>query len=348
MPKKREQKDKTQNKLFYALFGLVAFVVIASTVFNVSANNPPYDVSWDIGNFYSDVYNLSELTLYWSGETGTATNLQVSGGLNNGSLETTYDTPDEYNVFVHARNSIGEQVSAEVSCSANVGCLCPSGFICVDNTCVPELSSTCAAYPTAQSQLPQLFFGPGEEVYWKATVNGGNDPYTYSWTNAADGETTQTVGPYSVGPGEDYEYDNGPIYTAEVAVRDEDFDLVNSSCSISIKECNNDNDCPGEEICRLDDFTCGPPKPIFVENLSINPGVVNTGEQCAISWEVDNAFVCEVYKNGQLFDANAPTTTPSGYNIDPGSYNLHCENAIGESIDAGPATCLLNPEIKES
>ena len=39
----------------------------------------PYDVSWGIDSFYSDTYNMQDLTFVWGGNTGNATNFEVTG-----------------------------------------------------------------------------------------------------------------------------------------------------------------------------------------------------------------------------------------------------------------------------
>jgi len=325
---------------------VVLFVTLISA--KISFGDTTY-VDYKINSFYSDVYTMSELGFIWSGNTGTAPNPSLTnGGTNNGTLSTSYSDHGTKNVHVYAVNSDGVQVSATAFCSYEP-ITCGNGFVPVNGICVPELSSSCSAFSNASGTgNPQLFFGPGESVYWKAVGSGGDDPYNYQWSGDADSDTTQISGPYTVGPGGDYFYsDVDSTYTAIVSVRDSQADEETSSCSVSIKECNVTADCSSGEVCRLDTYTCGPPLPVVVEPLFLSPAVVNEGQQCDMSWEIEGAFTCELYKNGILLDDEAPTSSAT-YLIDPGSYLLSCENEAGDSIDAGPARCLLNPEIRES
>jgi len=342
------------NKIRLGFAFVVLIAVLMST--EISFGDTVY-IDYEIKSFYSEVYDISELGFVWSGDTGTAQNPSLTnGGSGNGTLSTTYSDEGTKNVQVYAVNSDGEQVSAAVFCSYEP-VVCGNGFVPVNGICVPELSASCSAFNNAAGTgNPQLFFGPGESVYWKAEASGGDDPYSYVWSGDATSSVSQISGPYVVGPGGDYVYsDVSSVYTAEVEVRDRQTDVDDTACSISVKECNTNTDCPSDEICRLDTFTCGPPLPVVVEPLYLRDPIVNLGQQCDMSWEIEGAFTCELYKNGVRLEDNsqgvingsAPTSTAS-FLVDPGSYLLRCENEVGDTIDAGPARCLLNPQIRES
>lgn len=306
----------------------------------------PLDVDWYIDEFYSDIYDISELTFVWGNETGTNSNTTVSGGNSNGLFSTTYNqnTGGEkiYNVSVYARNNQGEVVSNTANCLVGAG---------VWNG---EVEASCLAYTALNSNSPKLFFGPGEQVYWKATVDGGTNPYVYTWTGDASGNN-QNSGPYDVITGGtvsgEYSYQDGPIYTANVLVRDDNGVSANASCSISIKQCVTDLDCadlgfPSGYICNNQTFTCVFPPPVFITPLSLDPGIVNEGEQCGLSWTVSSADSCMVYKNGQIYLSEESSSAT--IDVDPGTYVVRCENSTtNESVTAGPVRCLVNPEIRE-
>jgi hypothetical protein len=316
----------------------VAFACVADPE---ASDEFPLDVSWNISDYYSDTYDISDLTFVWFRETGTAVNKNISGGLNDGSLYTTYNEstggPGEYSVSVFARNSSGSIVSNATECSVQAG------------NWNGEMDAMCAAYPTLNSQTPQLFFGPGENVYWKATVDGGTNPLVYSWTGAAAGNST-VIGPYDVvvGPAGNgqYSFESGPIYTANLSVTDDNSANTTAICSISIKECLTNEDCLNGEICSQDTFTCVIPPPVFLTPLGLDPSIVNEGEQCGLSWIVEDADTCMLYKNGEIINADAGTST--NMDVDPGTYTIRCENILGDAVNAGPVKCLVNPEIREN
>lgn len=273
----------------------------------------PVDVDFNITNYYSDEYNIEDLTFIWSGETGLATELEIDGGTNNGALLTTYTAETgglkDYTTSVYAEDSDGDRVSADLECVAP-RCVCPSGFTCVNGQCELDLTVSCAAYDhAAATGTPRLFFGPEEDVYWKANVSGGDDPYDYTWTGAASGDQ-EIVGPYSVGSGEDYSYEDGPVYVTNANVIDDDATNVDAICSINIRECLNNNDCPlPQEICRTDDFTCGPPKPSISQPLGVSPNLVNEGQACDMHWEIAGAWTCDLYKDAEINPTSVPTST---------------------------------------
>lgn len=349
-----------KNTLRYGLSIFVALLVLVGSFsfMEISfGDTEPEAVDWNITSFFSDEYSINELRFVWSGDTGSAADPSfTNGGTNNGTLSTSYDSTESRLLQVYAINIAGEQVSAPIFCEYEE-VVCGNGFIPVNGGCVPAFSGSCLAYDNSSATgNPKLFFGQGESVYWRASASGGDDPYTFAWSGDASG-TSEIVGPYTVGPGGDYVYsDIDAIYTATVLVADRQAEEDSVSCSIRVKECDFDAECSvAGEICRLDTYTCGPPLPVIIEPLYLKDPVINLGQQCDMSWEVVDAFTCELFKNGVRLDdpeqgiinGLAPTSTDSLL-VDPGSYLLQCENEIGESITAGPARCLLNPQIRET
>jgi hypothetical protein len=359
-----KQHMATYGKKIGALLVLgMLFVLVASV-----RADAPYAVVWEVESYYSDTYSMEDVTFVWAGETGNATFLEVTGcSPGNCFFNTSYNEPGEYTVAVYAKNAQGETVSNTASCTANIDteCPCDLGYNCINNRCVYGMEVSCAAYTSANAQNPTLYFNPSRdgqssEVWWRATITGGTGPYTYSWQNAAEESedvpgTDNPQGPYYVatidgGPG-DYEL-NG-TYTANLAVRDANNGLVNASCTIATKQCQYDSDCvnylgyPSYYICSTSTYTCVPPPPLFVDPLAIDPAVVNEGELCGLSWAVEYAEQCDVYKNNTLFEMDVATST-TNYTVTPGAYHVQCVNSVGDITNAGPAQCIYNPEIRES
>jgi len=222
---------------------------------------------------------------------------------------------------------------------------CSAGYQCVEESCVQEFAASCLAYPSPTSQNAQLFFDTGEDVYWKSTTVGGQSPYSYTWTGDANG-TEASSGPFRVEPG-GYSYVGGPGYTADLRVVDFDGLIGNASCSISIKECNVDSDCAEEGVVCANNFVCTSLDPIFTEDLDIDPIIVNEGQQCELTWEAVNVVSCEVYGNGELVDINAPLSALSGYSVDPGTYNVQCNNGTGGVVNSKSVTCFSKFDVRE-
>ncbi len=361
---------KKLKPYFQKIGALLVLSLLFIAVASVRAD-APYDVDWQVTWGYSDEYQIQDLTFVWGGDTGNATNMEVTGCSTLECLfSTSYDEPGDYEVSVYAKNSSGQTVSNTAICSANIAtqCPCTTGYECINNRCIYDMEPPeCKAYTSADAQYPTLWFDPtregySSEVWWKVDpIQGGQAPYRYSWTGSwiEEGEEITSeenlIGPYYVASVDgqsagDYEI-NG-TYTVDVGVYDDNNVLVSASCTIATKQCSFNEDCqtlgyPTGYYCKTGTYVCVPPDPVFVEPLEINPGVVRSGEQCNLSWEVENAVACDVYKNNVLFES-LPDTATTSYKVLPGTYHIQCLNSVDEKVTEGPAQCIYNPEVRES
>jgi hypothetical protein len=294
----------------------------------------PVNVTWSLKHYFSDEYSKEDLTFVWNGIGSLPDNAERSGGLNNGSYTIDYDSTTggskDYSIEVYAKNSEGEQVSNKATCTVQID----------------EMTAQCFAYPNIQAIDAggvKQFFGVDEDVYWSVDTEDYIGSLTYQWSGAglgsASGNQNKTVGPVTYSTKKQQQ-------TARVEVTDSEGMMAEASCSIFIRECLADSDCENGMVCDSVEQICVLPPPIFVENLTLDPAVVNTGEQCGLSWTVDYADSCILYKNGQIYDSEAATTTP-GVSVDPGTYTISCTNEGGLSVTGGPVRCLVNPNIRE-
>lgn len=377
MPKKKPETKKDLVRNINA--GFFAIVVLFISLM-VTADGPPYSVSWSIGDFYSDTYNITDLQFVWSGDTGTLPNPSSTlGSSNNGQFDTQYNDGGIKNLSVYATYQ-GGQVSDTVICSEDVSCgVCPEGYSCSNGFCYYDLDIYCAAYETEDAENPKIFFDPGSEVYWKATVPNSDESFIYNWGDdynpsivdgsGGQGSEFKTIGPFTVndlGNIGSADYDAAQTYTTDLLVSD-GIGFSTASCSIRTKQCQFNEDCitlgfPGSTVCDPATFVCVPPEPLFVEQLTIDPAVTNSGNQCGLAWAVDNVDYCTLKKDNTAVDLeglglNTSTTTEymdvggldSGVlGVSPGTYSVECvQTATGESVYAGPVKCLYNPEVRE-
>jgi hypothetical protein len=294
----------------------------------------PVDVTWSLNHYFSDEYDREDLELVWNGVGSLPDNAVRSGGVSGGSYSITYDESTggskDYSIQVYARNSSGEQVSNTATCSVQI----------------EEMTASCYAYPSIQaidSGAIKQRFNVNEDVYWSADIENAVGSVSYQWYGAylgdASGNQNKTVGPANYP-------DKRTQYTARVEATDSEGMSAEASCSIFIRECVSDDECPNGLACDSVEEICVYPPPEFTQELFLDPGVVNTGEQCNLKWTVDEADSCILYKNGNVYDSNAATTTP-GVSVDPGTYTILCENEVGVSVTGGPVRCLVNPNIRE-
>jgi hypothetical protein len=357
---KKTVNKQIQHTILKKVFAISILALVFLAVASVWAN-PPYDVTWELESFESDTYNMEDLIFVWGGDTGNATDTEITGcSQGNCRFQTSYNETGIHEVSVYAKNIAGDVVTNTATCRADVQqeCPCEFGYTCVNNRCIYGMEVECGGYTTPSAQNPTLFFDPGATVYWRPTVVGGQGPYTYSWNVQTENETIrdrqETSGPFYIATvgGTIGDYLAGSTYTAEVAVRDANNAIVNASCTMATKQCQFNEDCqtlgfPSNYYCNQGTFTCVPPDPVFVQTLAVDKGVVNQGSQCNLSWEVDNATRCDVYRNNELYRFDTDTAT-SSFTVDPGTYHVQCLNEVDEMVTAGPAQCIYNPEIRES
>lgn len=355
---KKEMHPYVQKAI--ALFVLaLLFLGVAS----VRADGP-YAVEWGIDTFVSfgDVqYNMSDLTFVWGGETGNATNLEVSGcsSVDDCLFATTYDEAGEYTVNVFARNSNGETVSNTASCTANVAtqCPCSEGYTCVNNYCQYNMQVSCGAYESEDAQNFKQLHNPGGEVWWRATITGGEGPFTYQWLGdaAIQGVHENPQGPFYIATvdGNPGDYDIDSEYEARVFVTDSTGERMSATCNFYAKECAFDADCQTLGYSSVYQCStggqCVPPPINFAEGLAIEPGVIQEGEQCGLTWAAAYADECTLYKNNDAVVDSAIGTSTTNYMVGPGTYHVICTTAItGEEKTAGPVRCIYNPNVRES
>lgn len=295
----------------------------------------PVEVEWSIPYVFSEIYDREDLTFVWDGVGSLPPPTDVSGGTNNGGYTMYYAqevTGDSgtFQMSVYAKNSQGETVSNLATC----------------DVVISEPKAYCAAYPTweaLQAGNSSEFFNAEEDVYWRAELQNG-EPRLYDWNGDVD-DDNQIVGPVSYP-----ESKKGQSINAEVGIyvdgREEPY---NASCPIFIRECLVDEECPNGKVCDSVEYICVLPPPIFVSPLTLDPSVINTGEQCRLRWTVDDADSCILYKNGNAIDAEAATSTENtdGINVETGTYTITCQNEEGLSVTGGPVRCLANPDIRE-
>ncbi len=290
----------------------------------------PIDVIWNINNFYSDQYSLDELTFVWNGVGTLPNNAERSGANANGVYNINYNDSTggarNYGMNVYAKNNEGEIVSNTASCAVQI---------------TPMVAS-CSAYNSLSANAPQTFFNPGEEVFWKSSVQNGVGSLSYLWTGGGvTGNENQNAGPV--------QYDTkGQLQTVNVRATASNGVSKTASCSIFVRECLVDDECYDGKYCSPSTFTCVLPPPLFVSPLTLNPGITNKGGKCGLSWTVTDADSCILYKNNQPIDFEGGADTSIGdILVDPGTYSMLCENETGLSVTGGPVKCLVNPDIRE-
>lgn len=310
MTKNKLKKWQIESKEFKQLFSVIAIALVYLIVTNI----------------FSTVLAENETVV-------------TSGSVDGGAYDVVYDTPSEtteYSVNVVAVNNSEQAVSNTAYCS----------YI----KRVDEFTATCAAYSSLAAENPQTFFNAdnaedaGDQVYWKSSVSNGEAPFTYEWGGGAISgvENNQNVGPV--------EYSTrGQTQTATLTVTDSDGNEATASCPIFIRECLTDGDCADGLLCSQNTFTCELPPPVFTSPLTLNPGVTNEGGTCGLSWIVDSADSCILYKNSVPMDLqDLEDTTNGDLQVDPGTYTILCENPETEfSVTGGPVRCLVNPNIRE-
>ncbi|MFA7193491.1 MAG: hypothetical protein WC087_01065 [Candidatus Paceibacterota bacterium] len=261
----------------------------------------------------------------------------TSGSVDGGAYDIVYDDPEEtteYLVNVEARIvGTGEVVSNMASCSHIQE--------------VDEFKASCAAYSSLSATVPKTFFNVGEDVYWKSSAANGEGPFDYLWGGTAitGVENNQNVGPV------DYAV-KGESKTASVRITDPDTSNVSTGyCSIFIRECMVDDECAEGLFCSQSSFTCELPPPVFTSPLTLTTGVANEGGTCGLSWVVDSADSCILYRNSVPMDLESlelENTTSVDMDVEPGTYTIRCENPETEfSVTGGPVRCLVNPDIRE-
>ncbi|MDA8611312.1 hypothetical protein N9L18_00400 [Candidatus Pacebacteria bacterium] len=348
---------------------------------------PPYDLSFVIKNFFSQDYEISDLSFIWSGDTGDSSDpTTVLGSNDNGRFSTQYDDEGEKTVQVYAEYQ-GERVSETAICDYEISScgICPEGYSCVNGSCqYAGITASCAAYTSAEAANPTVYFDTGSDVYWRAEVSDTDQALTYNWNDDYDpsfvdgsgggGDAYRVTGPITVselGESVANQYDANDSYVTNLRVSD-GIGFADSSCAIITKQCNFDIECitlgyVDGTTCDPSTFVCIPPPIIIVEPLKIDPAITNKGSYCGLAWEVDNVDYCDLKKDNETVDLYelglVDTSTTTEYlelevededweagvlTVTPGTYSLECrQTATQEIMYAGPVKCLFNPDVKE-
>lgn len=306
-----------------------------------SSRSTSEDVVWSAD--FSGNYDRTDLTFVWTelNATKAQTTKEIYGGTNFGRYSTSYGPgtggPKEYQVSVYAKNALGETVSNEATCSFTM----------------EEMTVMCKAYPSlddaVNDRFSSSFFNEREEVWWRAFVTNSDNPISsVKWFGGAstgnEGSDSYIVGPK-------YFYEKKKSVNASVEVVGSG-SSAGYSCPIFIRECMNDSECEDQGlVCDPVEQICVIPPPVFEDELSLDPGVVNKGQRCGLSWEVFNADKCVLYKNGSEDGIEVPTSSMNTP-VEIGTYTMNCvdQDEEGNTISiakSGPVRCLLNPDIKE-
>jgi hypothetical protein len=298
--------------------------------------------------FWSDQYDLDEVEFVWDGvNTNSPDNQEIGGGTNSGKLTmwhtevvpgTENEALDYYRLRVFAQHPISKQrLSNDAECTLTMN----------------QMKVSCAAYPYIDSPVPQTFFNPGQDIFWKANVKNGGNNVTYDWSGAGvSNETTQIAGPVT--------YSTWGQKSVGIDAYGIDDTSAQNSCHIIIRQCGSTlTDCDEGYYCNQNTFMCVPDLPIFEQLLSLDPAVMNIqdGQQCRLKWIADDADTCTVYKNGVEYPVTNATSTAGtpGLGVDPGTYTITCRNSyedvdgenVVQEVYGGPVRCLVNPDIRE-
>jgi len=320
------------------------------------SRNTNKTVNWKLSGFYSDKFDLNDLELVWTDPDGimepptrdrpgsqycdspsSCSTLSPRSSILGGNFWYEYprinsrNKPNLYNMNVFARYN-GEQVSQEVSCRSIQ---------------INEMNASCNAYSKfddiATGQIIQSV-NPDEEVWWSVNVDGAIGTPTYKWTG--DGLfTTKKYQNKNIGP---FRYkDKKKTKTVRVEVTDIDGATAENNCSVFVRECTTNEECPNKE-CQLTSGLCVDLRPLFETDLFLDPGLINEGEKCGLSWSANESTKCTLYKNGEIIDENAPISA-NGMLVEIGTYLVTCTNDDPNvaPVSSGPVRCLLNPDIRE-
>jgi hypothetical protein len=116
--------------------------------------------------------------------------------------------------------------------------------------------------------------------------------------------------------------------------------ILNDSDSVYVQD---ELGCPGSPGCED-----GPPGIAAIDSFTVQSQIVNEGDNpCSLSWDtsVDTAVCTLSTPSG---DVNVATST-TDYEVGLGIYSLTCHNGAQppQVVEAGPISCILNPDVKE-
>lgn len=331
-------------------------VIIPSCLANpVSTNQyPDIDVTWSVPYIYGP-YDRSDLKFVWNGVGAPPlTSTSTQGGLNNGDYDITY----QYGEY----NTRGESITIRTYAVLASECPGPDVSSCepISNSinCQVQINvpvASCAAFDSEEDafddnpKVPPIF-NAGDPVILKGDLDN-DTANAYDWS----GEGILTGTPLNFGSAPYNQVET--ITSNETGAKNVDFtaygtnDYAHSaSCQFYIRQCWDDTQCPANQTCSYLGL-CEIPEPEFTL-LEIDPSVINLteGERCGLSWTVDYADSCTLYKNNVAMPDNVGTSTQN-YEIEPGTYTIVCQNVneLGATttVTGGPVRCLLNPNIRE-
>ncbi len=294
-------------------------------------------------------YDVNGLIFVWNAVGySTPNNAERPGTNNGGRFNINYPSAGNktYVMDVYAKNYQGEKVSNTARCSMNVAPMVPRCYAYANQDAIANNS-------------PKNVFSLMESVIWGVDVQDpAEGTLTYKWF--VNGKLTWHENKYTSGILLDtHNYRKGQTVTTTVVVKDASNNEASASCSIFIRECMTNDECPGENICNNLTGMCTLPIPIFNKNLTLDQNVINKGGTCNLSWNVDMAHTCTLYRNNspmQIFGPGIGNSNPEPERIEgnmgvqPGTYTMTCvsgEGANQTTQTSGPVTCLVNPDIRE-
>ena len=315
-------------------------------------------------------------TVYFKAKAGGGTGVYsyawTGVGPSNGSAaQNTYATDGSYSATVTVTDSNSQTRSA--TCNINVGCIqnsdCPtSGQICSNGQCTtpPFGNLTCTVQPP--SSVP---VGPSPHTFqWLASFTGGTPPYTYNFQSNVHSNTYTNSGNNTGGGFQMDQYTvpaNAPAQAiqSQLTVIDSSTPFAQtqySQCDAAVVGCASNNECPPNNICSPAGTTCAgqciPDSPTILIDLS--PELVAIGKQCTLNFTADNVLSCRIMdvvrdqQVGKKFTSaglGPITTEPDGIDVEPGIYQVVCENGAvcgGANLNSSQVRCVENIDIREN
>lgn len=233
-------------------------------------------------------------------------------------------------------------LSTNVSCPVKIReCVqdsqCSLGSLCSPNGfCVSSLlKATCDAYEDPELTNKKFTTKINDPIYWGVKINGGEEPYAYSWSGDVSGNEKVVSRQYAQ-PGEKKATVN--IIDSSSAKQN-----ITVQCSIAISECTfgDNSTCSAGDICR-EDLLCGPPFPV-INNFKIKgANLVSDGGTCSVDISARNVNKCTIINvtNGDRVSISANANSISEvFSVGAGDYYMECRNSNDDIKKSSKISC---------